>query len=158
MPRKKSIPKEPKYIPNAQAGWHGPASRWLSKQGKFTTKEKAVSENEGIEGGWVKGTYVMQTPVSDIFATWESVVDAGAEANTLIVPMAEGRATGIGNTLAATLRPPLIDKRPASWMDSRMRARMLLGEHYFMTEGDASHVCSVPVELVAGDIDVDGPT
>jgi len=157
MPRKRksSQPQQPLYAYDVQAGWNPKSQRWTSKSGRVTTQAKALAENASIEGGWVR---VVPTPATDVFAAWESIVDAGTDANMALSVVTDMPKSGIANTLHATLKPPLIDKRPANWMDNRMRARMLLAEHYFMTEGDASHVCSVPVELVAGDIDVDGPT
>jgi len=156
MPRKPKTPsQEPLYEYGVTAGWNPKSQRWTDKQGRITSRARAMSENATLEGGWVKG--FMPSPTSDVFSVWESIVDAGSENNMALVPVTDMPKSGIANVLQATLKPPLIDKRPAAWMDSRMRARMLLAEHYYMTEGDASHTCSVPVELVAGDIDVDGP-
>jgi len=146
----------PKYVSGKQPGWNQKSRRWTGIDGKITSHEKVMrwyasqgqSKPEDAFGGTVErrgeNTYALTfpTPITSSFEIVEATM-AGAE---------KGPFGGLANILQAVLKPSVIPlkKRPPDWMPTQVSARMRLSEHYFATEGDASNICSAPIEILAG--------
>lgn len=155
MPKKSST-IHPLYIANEQAGYNPKSKRWHGVDGKYINKNEAMLQNQLQEtgdsglGGIVK--YSIPTPISTAYGRVEALMFGSPVSDDM--PFA-----GLANWLQAQLSPsPFAEKRPVDWMPSRISTRMRLAEHYFNTEGDAEEICSVPVELISGDIVVDAPS
>jgi hypothetical protein len=66
---------------------------------------------------------------------------------------------GLSNILQAALQlSSNPDKgRPANFMLPQVQSRLRLAEHFYQTEGDATNVCDVPIELIARRLIVECP-
>jgi len=151
MPRKKAI--EPRYISGKQAGFNPKSGRWTGLDGKMTSKARAIESNIKSDfsgkddfGGRVEIPLWNNTPISNEFGRFEvisSPLNAEVDEKTPY--------NGLQNVLKAALQLATDPdkKRPANYMLPQVQTRMRLAEHFYQTEGDATNVCDVPIELIS---------
>lgn len=173
---------DPQFSSGFQAGWSAEAGRWLTKEGKFSTRSKVLAENATVSkdnfGGSAK--FRFPTPITSNFEIIESVLyngdsnapmsGVGGVLNTMVQS-----SLGYGNRMQASYEAGLnkwskdrgnkmlgvkgFDKTPESkpmpnYMPVQIQTRFSLAEHYYNTDGDVMNIVDAPIELLSRKIDV----
>lgn len=152
MPKQKAE-QSPAYKAGVQAGFNKKSGRFHTTDGKIATREKALEENtvsslsdtsQGIR-------LINLTPISNALGKFEVMTSGMKDAGE--------QYSGIANVIQAALNlaSDPEGKRPANYMLPQVQSRMRLAEYYYQTEGDATGVCDVPVELMSRRLVVDCP-